>query len=107
MKDNGTAWSIEGANHMSKILCLKHSDELNVKLKTILRNSKIIEFININEIIKERLKESKKAINAKVKALMKEQKKARKYNENIQSSIIYGQGKVTRTKQILKGLSGF
>lgn len=55
MKDNGTAWSIEGANHMGKILCLKHSDELNVKLKTILRNSKIIEFIDINEIIKEQL----------------------------------------------------
>ncbi|WP_368487914.1 hypothetical protein [Clostridium sp. BJN0013] len=60
---------------MSKILCLKHSDELKVKLKTILRNSRIIDFIDVKE--------------------------------NIQSSIIYGQGKVTRTKQILKSISGF
>ncbi|WP_368488874.1 hypothetical protein [Clostridium sp. BJN0013] len=60
-----------------------------------------------NIILKEQLKESKRAINVEVKALIKEQKKTRKYNENMQSSIIYGQGKVTRTKQILKGLSGF
>jgi len=51
-----------------------------------------------NIILKEQLKESKRAINVEVKALIK---------ENMQSSIIYGQGKVTRTKQILKGLSGF
>ncbi|WP_368487984.1 hypothetical protein [Clostridium sp. BJN0013] len=92
---------------MSKILCLKHSNKVKVKLRTILRNSRIIDFIDVNEIIKEQLKECKRAINAEVKALIREQKRARKYNENIQSSIIYGQGKITRTRQILKSLSGF
>ena len=28
MKGNGTSWSTEGANHMSKILCIKHSKAL-------------------------------------------------------------------------------
>ncbi|CAB1252138.1 transposase [Clostridiaceae bacterium BL-3] len=106
MKGNGTAWSIDGANHMSKILCLKHSDELKGKLRTILRNGRVIDFIDINEIIKEQLKESRKTINAEVKALIKGQKKAGKYNESMKSSIIYGQGKVTRTREILKSLSG-
>ncbi len=107
MKDNGTAWSIQGANNMSKILCLKHSGDLRAKLKDILRNSKVVDFININKVIKEQLNESKITINNEVKALLKEQKKARKYNESMQSSIIYGQGKKTRTSYILNGLSTF
>jgi hypothetical protein len=33
MKDNGNAWSTKGANHMSKILCLKHSGTLKSKFQ--------------------------------------------------------------------------
>lgn len=107
MKDNGTSWSIEGANHMSKILCLKHSGDLRQKISGILKNSRVVDFVDINKIIKEQLNESKKTINSEVKALIKEQKKARKYNESIQSTIIYGHGKKTRTSNILNGLSTF
>jgi flagellin-specific chaperone FliS len=107
MKDNGTAWSIKGANHMSKILCTKHSGNLKLKLNEILRDSKIVDFIDVNKIIKNELNESKKAVNDQVKVLLKEQKKARKYNDSMQSTILYGQGKKTRTSYILSSLSTF
>jgi hypothetical protein len=107
MKNNGTAWSISGANHMSKLLCLKHSRDLHEQLKEMLKKSKVVDFIDINKMIIDKLNESKRTINDEVKILLKQQKKAAKYNENIQSSIIYGQGKVTRMQQILKGLSTF
>lgn len=107
MKDNGTAWSTKGANHMSKILCLKHSGTLKSKFEEILRDSKVVDFIDINKIIKEQLEESKRTINNEVKALIKEQKKARKYSDSMKSTIIYGQGKKSRTNYILNGLSTF
>ncbi|MBP2032187.1 arsenate reductase-like glutaredoxin family protein [Clostridium algifaecis] len=107
MKNNGTAWSISGANHMSKLLCLKHSGDLHEQLKKILKNSKVVDFIDINKMIIDKLNESKRTISDEVKILLKQQKKPTKYNENIQSSILYGQGKVTRMQQILKGLSTF
>ncbi len=61
--------------------------------KVRLRDSKVVDFIDVNKIIKEQLEESKRAINNEVKVLIKEQKKARKYNDGMQSTIIYGQGK--------------
>lgn len=59
MEDNETAWSMQGANNMGKIFCHKHSSDLREKLKGILRNSKVSDFIDINNIIKEQLNESK------------------------------------------------
>jgi hypothetical protein len=58
MKNRGMSWSIDGAEKMAKLLCLKHSDGLESVFEAVLPEDKNDIDININELIEKRMKET-------------------------------------------------
>jgi hypothetical protein len=60
MKNRGMSWSVKGAEHMAKLLCLNHSDGLEDMYDAVLPEEK--HEIDIGEMIKEMQKESKKIL---------------------------------------------
>ncbi|MBF8982336.1 UPF0236 family protein [Lutibacter sp. B2] len=85
MKNNGMSWSINGADHMSKVLYFKHSKAIKKTLKALYNDAKA----TVN-------REVKKAIKAM---------KSKKKHKCRESNMVYAFGKVTRTSNILKKLS--
>ena len=97
------SWSIKGAEHMAKLLSLKHSKELYSTIERILKREIIIEQKTAKEIIDEYYIHEMKSI--------KEAKKQPKSNTNIYpiktSKIPYSVARQTPSRKIFKQILGY
>ena len=72
MKNRGMSWSIEGAENMAKLLCLKHSNMLKEVFASVLHVDKNADEININELVEKYNNEPEK----NTRRFLKDTKKA-------------------------------
>lgn len=108
MKNNAMSWSINGADNLSKLLCLKHSKLTSHqdKIKEIVMNKREFNIIDIKKMLKALYNDTKIAVNKEVKKAIKEMKSKKKHKCK-ESNIVYAFGKITRTSTILKKLSSY
>ena len=103
MKNRGMSWSIKGAEHMAKLLSLKHSKELYSTLERILKREFTIGQEIAKEITDEYYIHEMKSI--------KEARKQPKASTNIYpiktSKIPYSDAKQTPSRKVFKQILGY
>ena len=108
MKGKGMSWSEAGANHMAKVLCLKHSETFEETVKEAIEKKDLRVKSNIQKMLEQQYKKEQKELNhAITQALKGSRSKKPSEHECKHGKIICEDTKYTGLAKAIKSLFSF